>query len=258
LNLANTTSGLPDILPTVPGDMTKVPADSMSFIIENFYTHLTEKDLYPLLHDVKLDTVPGFYPKHSNVAAQLLSFILQRVYNKSLNQLVKQYILSPLQMDNSSFAGSTPLLVKGYNGQGKQMPYFTQTYMQGSGGLRSSTADLLKYGAFLLHDKTPATQLVLKKTIGIDAGTNKVVSINPRDTVDDRVYSASLNWFQYQPAKGREQIWADGGTPGFCSYIVLYPQADLCVVLLSNKSSSRVFGELSSIAKKIFNLFPSR
>lgn len=258
LNLANTTSGLPDVLPSAPEALLKnAPEDLIPFIVERYYQTLTEKDFYNALHTVKLDTIPGFYPKHSNCAAQLLGYILQRVYSKPLYQLLQQYILSPLQMQNTSFSGSSlkDEVINGYNSKGNPAPHLIQAYMQGSGGLRSSTADLIKYAAYLLDNKSPVTQLVLKQNIGIDAGTNKVVGINPPGTVDDKVYSASLNWWQYNPEKGKEQVWADGGTPGFNSYIVLYPGAKLAVVLISNKSSNDVFGALPGIAAQVLKVF---
>ena len=158
-------------------------------------------------------------------------------------------------MGNTSFVSAIQATpgVKGYNERGVQMPWFTQSYMQGSGGLRSTTADLLKYGTYLLNNKTPVSNLVLKKTIVIDAGTNKVTTTTPADIVDDRIYYASLNWFQYNPSPGREQIWADGGTLGFCCYIILYTQAKLCVVLLCNTSGQHIAAQLQTIAEKIFN-----
>jgi len=257
INLANTTSGLPDVLPAVPDEMTKAPSDSIPFIIERFYGALTEKDFFQSLRSVKLDTVPGFYPKHSNAAAQLLGYIMERIYKKPLYRVLQEYVLSPVNMKNTSFANPSnfKMLLKGYNAKGNQAPYLSQSYMQASGGLRSSAADLMKYAAFFLDQKSPLAQLALKKTIGIDAGTNKVVSIDPRDSIDETVYSASLNWWQYHPAKGNERIWSDGGTPGFCSYIVFYPEVNLGIVLLSNKSDAAIFGELPDIANRIFKVF---
>ena len=259
LNLANTTSGLPEVLPSAPDSLVKsVPADSVSFVVERYYQSLTEKDFYQLLHTVKLDTVPGYNPKHSNCAAQLLGYIIQRVYKKPLYQLIDQYILTPLQMQNTSFASSNPnnqLLANGYNDKGSAMPHLEQTYMQASGGLRSSAADMIKYAAYLLDNKTTATQLALKKNISIDAGTNKVVGTYPADVVDDRVYSGSLNWWHYNPKKGKQRIWADGGTMGFCSYLVLYPDAGAAVVVLSNKTGQAIFNTLPNIAGEVLNVF---
>lgn len=259
LNLANTTSGLPDVLPSAPDSITKnVPADSVSFVVERYYQSLTETDFYKLLHTVKLDTLPGYNPKHSNCAAQLLGYIVQRVYKKPLYELINQYILSPLKMQNTSFASSKPnepLLANGHNDKGDAAPHLMQDYMQGSGGLRSSAADMIKYSAFLLDNKTPPTQLVLKQNISIDAGTNKVVGTYPADIVDDRVYSASLNWWHYNPQKGKQRIWADGGTPGFCSYVVLYRDAGVAVVVLSNKTGKDMFDALPNIANELLNAF---
>jgi len=254
LNLANTTSGLPDVLPTAPESLVKnAPADSASFVVENYYNTLTEKDFFEALHTVKLDTLPGYYPRHSNCAAQLLGYIMQRVYNKPLYNIIQDNVLLPLHMQNTFFAASVPTgkqVANGYSSKGSPAPHFTQQYMQASGGLVSSTADLLQYITLLMQRKTPSVQMALTKNILIDAGTNKTIGQYPRDEVNDRVYSASFNWWQYTPEKGKEQIFSDGGTMGFCSYIVMYPQEDLGVVLLSNRSG--ISGDLGNIADNIF------
>jgi len=258
LNLANTTSGLPDVLPTVPKSLVNnVAADSAAYIIERYYSALTETDFFEALHNVKLDTLPGYYPKHSNCAAQLLGYIMQRVYNKPLYNIIKDIVLQPLQMSNTFFAASAPAvkqIANGYNSKGNLAPHLAQQYMQASGGLISSTADLLKYISFLMQRKTPAAQMALAKNILIDAGTNKTIGQYPKDTVNDRVYSASFNWWQYTPEKGKEQIFSDGGTMGFCSYIIMYPQASLGIVLLSNRSGADASGALGNIADNIFKV----
>lgn len=256
LNLANTTSGLPDVLPSAPESLIKnAQEDSISYIIENYYSNLTEKDFFEALHTVKLDTLPGYYPRHSNCAAQLLGYIMQRVYNKPLYNIIKDNVLQPLHMQNTFFAASVPVdkkVANGYNNNGKLAPHLAQQYMQASGGLISTTADLLKYITFLLQRKKPAVQMALTKNILIDAGTNKTIGQYPKDTVNDRVYSASFNWWQYTPEKGKEQIFSDSGTMGFCSYIILYPQARLGIVLLSNRSGADASGALGNIADNIF------
>jgi CubicO group peptidase (beta-lactamase class C family) len=257
LYLANTTSGLPNQLPYLPS-FTGATADSVSIMTENFLKKLTKQDFFRFLHDVKLDTVPGYHPRHSNAAANLLGYILERVYNKPLNQLIYDYIISPLKMKNTSFASSsinTKQLVKGYDSSGSPMPYLACPYMQAAGGLRSSAEDMMKYAVYFLDNEEQSAQLSLQKTISISASTNNVVRLYPPDSVDATVYSISLNWFQYNPALGHEQIWTDGGTPGFCSYIVLYPEEKSAIILLSNKTGQKIFQELPDIAGQIFKSF---
>jgi CubicO group peptidase (beta-lactamase class C family) len=257
LHLANTTSGLPDQLPDLPS-FTGKTADSVPIMTENFLEKLTKQDFFRFLYGVKLDTVPGYHPRHSNTAANLLGYILEQVYNKPLNQLIFDFILSPLEMKNTSFASSslnTKQLVKGYDSNGSPMPYLACPYMQAAGGLRSSAEDMMKYAVYFLENEEPPAQLSLQKTISISASTNNVVTLYPPDSVDATVYSISLSWFQYNPAIGHEQIWTDGGTPGFCSYIVFYPEEKSAIILLSNKTGQKIFQELPDIAGQIFKSF---
>ncbi len=50
------------------------------------------------------------------------------------------------------------------------------------------------------------------------------------------------------------RFWADGGTYGFASYLVFYPEINSGVVLLSNESGDAVPGKLGNIAYQIFDL----
>jgi len=47
------------------------------------------------------------------------------------------------------------------------------------------------------------------------------------------------------------QVWADGGTNGFNSYFVMYPQYNAGVVLLANKSDEQIFRSLAGMASQI-------
>jgi len=262
INLANTTSGLPDWLPSFPYELQNAPADSVAIIRSRIYGSYTRKDFYDALHKVKLDTVPGLKPHHSNAGAQLLAYILERVYKAPFEQLIQTYITAPLEMRNTAFLSSAPqsgLLAKGYNEKGTQMPYdFTMPYFKASGGLSSCTADLLKYVQLQLDENNKAIQTCHQRTLNVDVQTGKVVGPLPEDKVNASVYSVGLNWFLYKYDNGYTQIWADGGTSGFCSYLVIYPELKSGVVILSNEVDQKTFNMLPGIAYEIFQLFQQK
>ncbi|QEC43890.1 serine hydrolase domain-containing protein [Pseudobacter ginsenosidimutans] len=237
--LANTTSGLPNWLPATPKEITNAPADSSAFLRDRIYGSYTEKDFYTALRKVELDTIPGFKTRHSNAAAQLLTYILEKVYATSIDNLVKKYVLEPNKMDNTSFlasASNSKSLAMGYDGKGNKMPYFTTQYMKGVGGLNSTTADLMKFIKLQLDKKDDAISLTQKRSF--DAG----------------YYSIGLSWLKYKHDNGKHQVWTDGGTYGFVSYIVFYPEINSGVVLLSNIADDSTPGKLGNIAYQLFEL----
>lgn len=237
--LANTTSGIPNWLPATPEAITNAPADSSAFLRERIFGAYTRKDFFTALHKVELDTVPGFKTRHSNAAAQLLSYILERVYATPIEQLVKKYVLAPNKMNNTSFLASksnSKSLAVGYDEKGNKMPYFTTQYMTGVGGLNSTTADLIKFIKLQLDKKDKA--IILTHKTSFNAG----------------YYNIGLNWLKYKHDTGKHQVWTDGGTYGFVSYLVFYPEINCGVVVLANESDDATPGKLGNIAYQIFDM----
>jgi D-alanyl-D-alanine-carboxypeptidase/D-alanyl-D-alanine-endopeptidase len=238
MHLANTTSGLPDNLP------------------RRTDTGFTRQDFMDALAAVKPDTIPGTKARHSNTAAILLSYIMEAVYQEPIDALIKRYILDPLQMTETSFGNTTtPLrMMQGYKPNGEPATYLTAQFAKGTGSMRSTASDMIKYLSYLQAHRTPESKLSLQQTVSVDAGTNKVREPVSIELVNDRVYALSLNWLQYHPAKGDLRIWTDGGTSGFRSYIVLYPETQLSLIFLSNRTGEKMLDKMYTIGDKIFRM----
>lgn len=240
VHLANLTSGLPNWLPDNPDVFKYGTPDSIPFALIKIHKNYNRQNFYEDLHKVNLDTIPGSYTKHSNVAAQLLGYILERVYNTSYDDLLKKYILNFLKMKSTSFLErvyfNKKLLAKGYNQKGKIMPYITMKDVEIAGGLISSTSDMLKYLQFQLEEKNAAIKMSHQRTWG---------------NIDD--FAVGLNWHLGKTEKGIRQIWHTGGTFGFSSYCLFSPELNTGIVLLSNESDPTAQNELVNAAKKIFD-----
>lgn len=261
VHLANTTSELPDWLPPFTDEIKSAPPESAAAIRAKVYGNYTRKDFYEALHKVRLEAPPGVNRKHSNSAAQLLAYILEAVYKAPLDKLLRTSITQPYKMENTSFLNAKSksnieLLAKGYNEKGAVMPYdFTMPYFQASGGLYSSAADLVKYIQLQLDEKNEIARLSQTRTINVDVLTN---TVHPESKISSKVYSVGLNWFLYKPDGGKTQIWADGGTSGFCSYLVMYPELKSGIVLLSNQVDEKTFQALPGLAYEISKLLEGK
>jgi len=254
VHLANTTSLLPDWLPELPTEMKNLSADSALLLKINYYNKLTSKDFFKALHTVKLDTIPGTKRYHSNAGAQLLAYILEGVYKKPIESLLKKYLTTPYKMSKTFFMESNEMEITatGYTASGKKAVYESaMPYFKYAGGLSSTTHDLVNYIKLYLDTMNRAASFCLKKTVDIDASSGKVIKMRPDNTAASDVYSAALSWFKYQPSVSGSQIWADGGTNGFNSYLVIYPQLNSGVVILANKSDEKIFRALPGIAYEI-------
>lgn len=238
-HLANTTSGIPNWLPVTPAEIANAAPDSTAFLRNRIYGKYTKGDFFEALHNVALDTIPGFKTRHSNAAAQLLMYILEKVYNTPIEKLVSDYITTPNKMTGTSFLASKNTnrkLVFGYDGKGNRMPYLTSDILKGAGGLSSTTSDLVNFIKLQLNYK------------------NEAVSLSQDESFDAGQYSIGLNWLKYKHDNGNHQIWTNGGTYGFTSYVVLYPEINSGIVVLANVSGDEVPGQIGNIAYKIFEM----
>lgn len=230
-------SGLPFFLPDNPNLFQNANFDTLPFTISKIQQNYSEQKYFEDLHTVKLDTIPGYNFHYSNAGAQLLKFILEKVYNMPFDKLLNEYITKPLKMKNTNSSYSKNdlgILAKGYNDKGKLMPYNPQI-LDAAGGIFSTTSDMLQYLKFHLDEKNEVVALSHKVTTG---------------NIND--FAIGLNWQEQITSKKHKKIWQSGGTFGFSSYSVIYPELKIGIVLLTNESDPTAQGGLEEIADKIF------
>jgi CubicO group peptidase (beta-lactamase class C family) len=189
------------------------------------------------LHKVKIDTIPGHKFQYSNSSPQLLKYILEKVYQKSYEELLKMFIINPLKMKYTTAVFqdiNKRSLAKGYNNKGSLMPYIPEN-LDAAGGIFSTIPDMLQYLKFHLNEK------------------NEVVALSHKVTTGDiHNYAIGLNWQEAITSKKHKKIWQSGGTFGFSSYCVLYPELDIAMVFLTNEADNTAQTELGQIADQIF------
>jgi CubicO group peptidase (beta-lactamase class C family) len=236
VHLINHTSRLPFVLPDRP-ELFKDPNPfELPKILTEIERNYTREDFYRDLHKVRLDKAPGSDFKYSNAAAQLLGFILERVYRAPYERLVAEKIASPLKMRETVLtpsAAESKRLAKGHYENGSvALPVTPQS--QAAGGLRSSVSDMLKYVEFHLDEEDEVVKLSHRPTWG-----------------DIKYYASGLSWQMNMTQGGRRRIWQSGGTFGFSSYCAVFPELGLGLVLLSNESDRDSQGRLNALANEI-------
>jgi D-alanyl-D-alanine-carboxypeptidase/D-alanyl-D-alanine-endopeptidase len=233
-HLVNHVSGLPRLLPDSP----EASPDFRSHLpyadrLRALAARSTHANFPAALKHVKLAAPPGTRFSYSNAAAQLAGDILARVEGMPFEALVRQRIAVPLGMYDtfiSPTAQQAGRLVSGYE-NGSLQPYFPDQ-MQAAGALKSTLADMVAYARWQLAEDDLAVRL----------------SHQPMDRVDQ--YVAGLNW-QILTAGNRRVIFQDGSHPGFACLLVLHPENDMAIVLLSNAIDRDTMGRLRRLANGI-------
>ena len=231
--LLNHSSGLPfDFIDRKKYDA--IEGDSLINILAAVENSYSRSQFFDDLHAVKIDTIPGIKLSYSNVAAQLLSFILEKVYQQAYPDLISTFITKPAKMKNTTFVLSynqNKNLATGYNKNGMITPHFKSG---AAGGLYSTAADLLAYGRMHLNEKNPVIKLCHEPTWG-----------------QTQYYAMGLNWQMQLNAKHVRRIWQSGSLAGFTSLLVVYPELDIVLTFLTNGHDDNSEGALSLIENQV-------
>ena len=234
VDLANTTSALPDNLPDRPEIFRNANPDSTAYLFNQLHRHYTRPQFLADLHQVTLGRQPGTQSAHSNTAAELLGYILEDVYQTPYAELVRRRITGPLGMASTTVAvppAQVARLATGHRQQGVVTPYLALPDLQAAGGLHASAADMVAYLKAQLAERDPAIQLSHVLTYG-----------------QPKAGGVGLSWFISQTADSKQTFSHSGGTYGFASYSIFCPALHRGLVLLSNENDGNTESALSDLA----------
>ncbi|MBS1553815.1 MAG: serine hydrolase [Bacteroidetes bacterium] len=214
LHLASARSGLP----RMPGNFS--PADP-----RNPYVDYTEKELFNYLSNVELNAEPGAQYEYSNLGMGLLGYITAKKKGVSYSKLIKETILSPLDMKQTFISGerTDKLLAAGYTDKTnmKAWTWTDQSVLTGAGGIISNVEDMMKYLVAQFNTTNP----MLKKTFEL--------ARQERAAAGNLTYQIGLGWH----LADHKYIWHNGGTGGFRSFAGFDPESERAIVILTNSTN---------------------
>jgi CubicO group peptidase (beta-lactamase class C family) len=217
-HLANHTSGLPRL----PDNLEK----AAKFNPKNPYATYSRKDLFHYLKNVSSENEPGENFEYSNLGYGLLGELISIVTNKTYAQNIKEIISDSLKLPNTVDKANlkTQKIVKVYNEQGQETPIWDFQAFAGTGALKSSVHDLLRFAQyqFKLPETTLENAMALTRQFTFYLPPNTDIGLAwHMNMVDDVI-----------------QYWHNGGTGGSSSFIGLVPDKKSAIVVLSNSAIS--------------------
>ncbi|GAB4027539.1 serine hydrolase domain-containing protein [Spirosoma gilvum] len=241
VHLLNHRSGLPFLLPNKPEAFsnTNTPASAVAMELMRPYSRA---DFYADLRQVTLDTIPGVAFKYSNTGAQLLGYILERIYGQSFEQLIQQKLAQPLAMNDTKITLPTSAqtrVAKGYNCEGILMPD-SPDELQAAGALKSTVADMLNYVQWHIAEQTHTAKLTHQPT-----------------WTNGGQYASGLNW-QMLKSAGNRVIWQDGNIPGFSSLCANYPEQKLGIIVFANECDRTTASRIKALTNQIIKQLDGR
>lgn len=228
VNLSNHTSRLPSE-PNIYNTQTNPFDPSVDF---------KAKMLTDILHHISLDTIPGTKEEYSNFAVGLLGNILEKVYGMTYEQILRKYIFEPYKMSKSKIGfpkAAFKYYAQGYDVEGLTTSYWRNKLAEPAGGIRSTAYDMLLYMKEQLSAKNTAASLSHQLTFGTKQN------------------GKGLSWGIGTTKTGNHIRWShEGGTDGFTSLCLIYPELNAGVILLTN-NGDHDDGSFYEIGKTIYN-----
>lgn len=238
-DLVTHTSGLPKMLPPevnpILNDFTngKTP-ENVNRVLKNY----KQKDFLRDLHTVKIDTIPGHQFSYSNAGIELLSAVLEKVYHKKFEVILKEYFAENLHMKhttiNLSKKEETSLAV-GYHCDYKAIAPPMATLPWGSSGnVKTTLPDMIEYIRYQLKSTPEIAE-----------------SHQPLVKVDDS-FSSGYAWRVITDEKFGTLYKHHGGVFSAQCFIYIIPKYHLGVFIITNQSGINTAKDMQDVLDEIF------
>src|SRR5215467_5483210 len=227
-NLLNHTSGLPDYEEILMKQYPDTPPEKIPQILDAGVLKLLEQQTsgkFP----------PGSKWEYSNSGYATLAMIVEKVSGKPFGQFLHDRIFAPLHMDYTlayeNGKNEVPNRAFGHtkeNNGWKETDQSPTSAVLGDGGIYTSIDDLAKWDG-ALREHTLVSEAEMKPAL-----TPVHVTDGP-PTSDGRNVSYGFGWF-LDPYKGHRRMSHDGETIGFRTTVQRFPDDQLTVIVLANRT----------------------
>jgi serine-type D-Ala-D-Ala carboxypeptidase/endopeptidase len=214
LQLATHSSGLP-----------RLPANLMVGMKDagNPYAHYGREQLETFLR--AYTPPPGrttITPEYSNLGFGLLGFLLSSKAGKPYEALLKERVLGPLGMRDTTITLSPDQRKRVAPGhaQGAVVSNWDLDALAGAGAVRSTAADMMKLLQALMHPPDNRIGKAIK------------LAIEPRASLG--AAKIGLAWLTSVQPSGLTMTWHNGGTGGYRTFIAFTADGRTGIVVLTN------------------------
>lgn len=221
-------SAIPSVMPD-DREIMKTFDDQTTFKLVDLYKNYSKTDFLRDLKTVKLDTIPGTKCLYSNPSLEMTGLMLENIYNKPFEKLVKKNLWSKLNMNQTKFTlNANKKLGNGYNSNHVLMPHFV-SQLSGSSGLRakSTLGDLMKFLKFELDSE------------------NKVVQESQRNITNSNQDWYGYFWDRIYVSEFGKYTFKHGGAYGNQVMFSVFPEQNLGICVMVNISGPET-GEILS------------
>lgn len=232
-HLLTHTSEMKKFLPESINELFSDFNEDLPFKVYEIQKNYSKKDFFSDLYKIKLDTVPGIRYGYSNVDTEIMAQILENIYNKSFNNILKDYFQTSANMQNTQIElpkNKEQYLANGYGMTGKLVPHEVVLY-GADGGVKTTMPDLVNYMEFQLDRTKPA--VIESHRMLYENGNRKMAYYLPVKNDDE--YGIYYNMH--------------GGGFGSQNWFFIIPKYNLGVSVITNQSDLDTANKLLKTVK---------
>ncbi len=214
-------------------ELRKKQTDSSYIAFKKMDDEYSRDKFFEDLKTMKLDTLPGTKFKYSNGSLQLAAHILENVYHKNYETLLKENILSKLNMNSTYLKPDKSVVIaNGYNGK-KLMPNISDNLWGAAGSLKSTLSDLLKLHVYEINTK------------------NKIVAESQKNLLNSDTSWNGYFWDGIEVDNFGRNCWKHGGAFGTQNMFLVYPEIGLGISIIVNISNENTGNALGNAIVKL-------
>jgi CubicO group peptidase (beta-lactamase class C family) len=241
-NLLNHTSGLPDYEDILMKQYPDTPPEKVPQILDAGVLKLLEQQ-------TKTEFPAGTKWEYSNSGYAVLAMIVEKVSGKPFGAFLHERIFVPLKMDHTlayeKGKNEVPNRAYGHtrtdNGS-RETDQSPTSAVLGDGGIYTSIDDLIKWDR-ALREHTLLTEAEMQPAL------TPVRPLDGSAKFFDRP-SYGFGWF-LDPYRSHKRMWHDGETIGFRTTIQRFPDDNLTIIVLANRTDI----DPEALALKVADLY---
>ena len=234
-DLVSLKSGFSSDLPD-RSELFKNRNDSLAFKVEKLEKAYTKEQFFKDLKSIKVETLPGTVYNYNNGTVQLAAHILENVYGKSYEILLRENMLIPLKLNNTKLhINQNETIANGYDGNGILMPFLPYSLWGSQGYLKSSLTDLTTFLKFELDKNNP------------------LVQESQRDLLNNKNYWNAYFWDEVTVNHNGRNARKHGGAFGTQNLFWVFPDYNMGISVITNQGGDNTYGHLYAVVQNLMD-----
>lgn len=242
-HLITHTSRLPRFLPLSIIDEFQDTGADLPNRISQIESNYSKQQFFEDLKKVSIDTIPGLRYDYSNAGTELAAYILERAYGIPFEKLLEEKLFKKANMTSTGIKlnkGQKEFYASGYGDFNNLTPPMNAKLWGGSGHGKSTMPDLLNYMKYHLS-KDDAVQK--SHQILFD---KEVIHGDPRNKI-------GYMWEISTDGDFGQYINHHGGAFGMQNWMMVYPEEEMGISVVTNQSGRRTAGKLYRILEGLLD-----